>query len=138
MARAKGDVFESKVREQDWNTIGQALKSGDLAGAQQALRAATEHLPSTAALPDASCASANLGIGKGTVLFKSRVPAAPFISNCRRLIDSATPMCSGSVRILLPATSRMLCRTTKLSRLSAKAARFRLEAHSITTNVSRT
>ena len=33
---AKGDVFESKVREQDFNAIGQALKSGDLAGAKQA------------------------------------------------------------------------------------------------------
>lgn len=33
---AKGDVFEGKVREQYFDAIGQALKSGDLAGAQQA------------------------------------------------------------------------------------------------------
>lgn len=58
---AKGDVFESKVREQDFNAIGQALKSGDLAGAKQAFAQleSTFHqhhdpLPATAPFPSNS------------------------------------------------------------------------------------
>jgi hypothetical protein len=57
---AKGDVFESKVREQDLTAIGQALTAGNLADAQQAfaqLQSTYHHAHSLSSVPTATSSS---------------------------------------------------------------------------------
>ena len=76
---AKGDVFESKVREQDFNAIGQALNSGDLAGAQQAfaqLQSTFHHKhfyplpPSPGPAPAATASFPSSSVGSGGSIYQ--------------------------------------------------------------------